>query len=93
MLNEMTNHEDALELFAVSVWREAETCDDNAGWGRAYERLWGVQMYLTLLRQYPAANIANDLKSIAAMYSGRQSGLTFAQVRGAHQATLPQPHF
>jgi len=87
MLNEFINYEHSLESFAVSVWREAESCDDNAAWSRAYERLWGVQMFLTLLRQYPVANIAGELKAIAAMHAGRQLGFTLGQSRGEHQTT------
>ncbi|MDP1681530.1 MAG: hypothetical protein Q8L39_07115 [Burkholderiales bacterium] len=79
MLAEMINHENALESFAVSVWREAETCTDNAGWSRAYERLWAVQMYLSWLRLYPVANIASDLKAIAAMHSGKAPAITASQ--------------
>ena len=79
MLDEMINHEDALESFAVSVWREAESCADNAGWSRAYERLWAVQMYLSWLRLYPVANIANELKTIAAIHSGKAPAISAIQ--------------
>ena len=90
MSNEITTHQEALELFAVSVWQEAESCDDHAAWLRATERLGCVQMFLTLLRQYPAASIANELKAIAAIHAGRQIGFTLDQTRGERQITRPQ---
>ena len=70
MLNEMLNHEDALEAFAVNRWKEAEICGDTAGWFRAADHFFAVQLFLTCLRLYPLAITAGDLKAIANMRGG-----------------------
>jgi hypothetical protein len=70
MSNEMLKHENALEMFAVNRWKEAEICGDTAGWSRAYEHFSAVQLFLTCLRFDALASAAQDLKVIAGMRGG-----------------------
>ena len=67
MLNQMTKHEEALESFAVTTWKEAESNGDSTAWFRAYEHLFAVQTYLACLRLDPLAKIASDLKVMAGL--------------------------
>lgn len=67
MLNEMMNHEAALETFVVKAWREAESQGDSTGWFRVYEHLLAVQAYLSNLRLEPLAKLASDLKVLAVL--------------------------
>jgi len=67
MLNEMMKHEEALETFVVTTWKEAESHGDSAAWFCAYEHLFAVQAYLSCLRLNSLANMASDLMVLAGM--------------------------
>jgi len=67
MLNEMMKHEAALESFAVTAWREAESEDSSTAWFRVYEQLFAVQAYLSRLHFEPLVKIASDLKVLAVL--------------------------
>lgn len=66
MQHDMTRHEQALELFAASIWRSAAMYDNREHWGRTYEKLIAVENYLNLLGYYAVAEVAADLKKLAA---------------------------
>lgn len=67
MLNQMMNHEAALESFVVKAWREAESQGDSTGWFRVYEHLLAVQTFLASLRLDSLAKLASDLKVLAVL--------------------------
>lgn len=83
MTNDTLALENALEAFAVSVWPTAESADDTTEWSHTYDRLSGVELYLTHLRLYPLAATAGALKSLA--------GVRGSMPRGANARTAV-PH-